>query len=295
MFRNYALELNGSLVGKIDKVAGGTASAEVVTTAGGPYGSSKKQLGNVTYSPIELTAGLGMGRVFYDWIKQSWRSEAPREDGAVVIFDEKNNELRRQEFTNALLTETAFPALDASAKDPASITLKFRPEQSRYKPGSSAPVKLGPYATAGAMRWVIGNFRITIGDLEKACAKVTRIDALRVKFGVVKESDSNSRGTQILPGGVEFSNLKITVPDTAATDLLGWFDDFVLKGNNSDRNEKDGLLEYLTPDGKKAYFTIKLTNLGIMKIETPPGKREVTAEMYCEQMELAYDPAVALG
>src|SRR5262249_24346842 len=155
-----------SLVGKIDKVAGGTVSAEVVTTAGGPYGSPKKQLGNVSYSPIELTAGLGMGRALYDWIKQSWRTEAPREDGAVVIFDEKNNELRRQEFVNALLTETAFPALEASAKDPASIALKFQPERSRYKSGSSAPVKLGPYATAGNLRWLIGNFRIIIGDLE---------------------------------------------------------------------------------------------------------------------------------
>ncbi len=43
------------------------------------------------------------------------------------------------EFTNALLTETTIPTLDAAAKDTAFLTVKLTPEMTVIKPGTGAP------------------------------------------------------------------------------------------------------------------------------------------------------------
>src|SRR6266403_332654 len=100
MPRNYALELNGKLVGRLGAFTGGASVANVVVEQG-KSGIPIKHLSTPGYTPISAGTRIGMGGSFYDWIKQSWNAEAPREDGTVVVFDGKNVETSRYEFRNA--------------------------------------------------------------------------------------------------------------------------------------------------------------------------------------------------
>jgi hypothetical protein len=71
-----------------------------------------------------------------------------------------------------------------------------------------------------------------------------------------------------------------------------WFDDFVVKGNNSDDKERPGFLDLLAPDLKTILLRINFSHLGICgfapeKAQAAADKiRQVKVEMYCEQMTL---------
>ena len=74
---------------------------------------------------------------------------------------------------------------------------------------------------------------------------------------------------------------------------MTWFEDFVVKGNNGDANEKSGALLFLAPDLKAELARITLHNLGIFALRRDrqgagtDAIQRVTAELYCERMELA--------
>src|SRR3954451_16659309 len=59
--------------------------------------------------------------------------KSARKDGAIVAADFDFKAVSRAEFFTALLTEVTFPSLDAAAKDPAYMTLKFAPEHTTVK------------------------------------------------------------------------------------------------------------------------------------------------------------------
>jgi hypothetical protein len=53
-----------------------------------------------------------------------------------VVADFDLRVRQRREFTNALITEVGFPALDAASKDAAHLTVRIKPEFSRLKRGA---------------------------------------------------------------------------------------------------------------------------------------------------------------
>ncbi len=90
--------------------------------------------GNVKYEDVSFKCGTGMSREFYNWIDTAIKFTSNvdgRKNGAIVHFDYDYNELSRLTFHEALVTEFAMPALDASSKDPAMMTVKFKPEWTR--------------------------------------------------------------------------------------------------------------------------------------------------------------------
>jgi hypothetical protein len=92
----------------------------------------------------------------------------------------------------------------------------------------------------------------------------------------------------------------VTLAESAAESFFDWHEDFVIEGNNGPAQEKNGLLEFLTPNLGQTVFSIELRRLGIFKLA--PDKleagsdqiRRVTAEMYCEEMTFDFAP-IATG
>ena|SRR2546426_12461378 len=76
-------------------------------------------------------------------------------------------------------------------------------------------------------------------------------------------------------------------------------EDFVIKGNNGSESEKNGMLEYLTPNLGEALFTINFQHLGIFKLAPEKAEansdqaKRVRAEMYCEQMTFKFGKGAA--
>jgi hypothetical protein len=288
------LELDGVLAGWVYSAEGGYATGDVVVEPMGADNIARKHIARPKYEEITVTCGTGMSKGFYDWLKASLGRQALRKNGAILNVDLNNTEVGRLNFSNALVTEIGFPALDAASRDAARITLKLSPELTRLeKPGA----KKLPAEVKVPKRWSPANFRLRIQGLENACQRVNKIEALVIKQRFAQAALGDMRDFAKAPAGLEIPNLVIMLPESYAQDFYMWQDDFVVRGNNGPDREKPGVLELLTPDLREVLFTITFNHLGIFKVS--PEKieagseniRRVKAEMYCEEIQFDYTAA----
>src|SRR5262249_37673319 len=166
---NAALVLEGKPCGLIANLSGGDTYADVIEEEMGPSYAAKKHLGVVRYDDFTLDIGFAMSQAVFDWIAASWRRENPRMNGSVVACDWNMEAKSERQFFNALITETTIPALDASAKNPAFLTLKFAPESVKTVKASgkvSAADSKHPEKILSPK-----NFKLEIGGLD--CSKVS--------------------------------------------------------------------------------------------------------------------------
>ena len=288
---HYQLELAGLPAGYLDSLEGGHATSDVVVEKVGPDHIVHKHIAGVKYEDIAFNCRAGMSKDLYEWIKAMIEGNFTRQNGAVVASDYNYKEVSRLNFFNALLTEVGFPALDASSKDLAMLSIRVTPEYTRYqRGGTSGGVWKGDVSKL--KRWLNSNFRLQIDKLD--CTRVNKIEALTVKQQVVAHSVGASRDYQTEPSHLEISNLAVTLPDANAEPFYNWHESFVIKGNNGRDEERSGTLEFLRPDLKEVLFTLELKNLGIFRL-TPEkveagseNIRRVKAEMYCQEIAFGY-------
>lgn len=272
--RNCLLELEGQVCGWLWFAEGGCPTADVLEDRAAKGGLRKKQLGPLKYEDLTLTFGAGLSQVFYDWVKSLFARQPQRKNGAIVYLDATGREVSRLAFTNALVIEAGFPMLDAAWTEAALMTVKVRPESTcRHRDHAGRPFNL---EAGGAPAWLASNFRLNIAGLSDTTSRVMRVEPLTVN------------GLE-LPG-LAVSDLILTYPASAGLPLETWFEDFVLKGNNADPQEKAGTLEFLAPDLQTAFFTLSFEHLGVFRLEPvllDAGDRLVhllQARLYCENV-----------
>src|SRR5262249_54295271 len=132
----YIVELDKVAAGWVQSVEGGYAYSEVVDEKIGFDHVVHKHIAGVKYEDITISCGTGMTKAFYDWVKATFGHKYNRKDGAIVTADFNHNEISRMTFYHALISEIGFPALDASSKDAAKMTIKISPEYTRMTHGS---------------------------------------------------------------------------------------------------------------------------------------------------------------
>ncbi|HEY6227412.1 MAG TPA: phage tail protein [Verrucomicrobiae bacterium] len=276
--------------GWIHSAEGGHAYADVVTEKQGPDGIVHKHLAGVKYEDIAITCGAGMSKAFFEWIQSTLQHKFERKDGAIVATDFNFNSMTVLKFSQALISEIGFPALDGSSKEAAKLTLKFSPELTEYKHTVGAPIIDDP-SDLKQKKWLVSNFRFKIDGLDESSNRVGKIEAITIKQKVVENPVGENRDFDTTTS-LDFSNLKITLPEHNAEDLFGWFEDFVIKGNDTQDKERTGTLEYLTPDLKTTLFALDFHQVGIFKLTpddfTPDNSdklRKVSAEMYVEEIK----------
>jgi phage tail-like protein len=293
----YAIELDGAFAGWVREVSGGDATADVITEKIGPDWVVRKHIGSARYEDITINCGAGMSKGFYEWIGKMLTNQSSRKNGAIVMTDYNYAPVSRLEFSNALLSDVAFPALDAAAKDPARMTIKIAPEYTRLKKGgsSSAPLK-SDAAPRAQKQWVSSNFRLTIDAVD--CSRVSKIDAITIRQVVAENSVGQLRDPENFPTHLDIANLAVTVAESGAQDFYNWHEDFVVKGNAGQDGEKNATIEMLSTDLKTVLFTLTLKHLGIYRLaqerSEPSGDavRRLRAEMYCEETQFDYSGAV---
>jgi hypothetical protein len=281
----FALTVDGATVGSVKSLEGGTPVADVVTESGTTV-APKKHLGGVKYEAISAAVGLD-GKAVLDWIAQSWKGTSPRKNGSIVDLDYNYNPVSERQFSNALIAETTTPAFDGLSKDAGYFTVKIAPEAIRTSTGSAAKTGLPLKQTL----WIASAFRFEMAGLDGS--KVARIEPFTVRQGVTGDAVGEQRVYEKTPGKIEFPNLKISLAASSAGTWANWFDDFVVKGNNGDDQERNGAIVFLAPDLIKELGRIDLLGCGIFRLA--PDKLvvgcgtipRVTAELYCERMELA--------
>lgn len=294
----YALELDGVFAGWVQSAEGGHAVSDVVTERLGPDYIVKKHIGNVKYEEITVKVGTGMSKAFYQWIADTMEGKPGRKNGSIVTASYDMKEMSRLNFTHAIITEIGMPALDASSKNAAYITVKFKPEITRLAKGTGERVK-APVTTARQKQWLPANFRLRIDGLEPSMTRVNKIEAITIKQKFTEDAVGEWRDYEREPASLEIPNLVITLAESHADAMYDYFEDFVIRGNNAEDKEKGGTLEYLSPDLKEVLFKLEFRNLGIFKLT--PDKveagseqlRRVKAEMYCEDIRFSFSPAAA--
>ncbi|HVZ71295.1 MAG TPA: phage tail protein [Polyangia bacterium] len=292
--QRLALVLDGRMVGWLDAASGGHASGEVLTVRVGADASTRKQIGAVKYEDISLTVGAGMAPDFYQWLQDTIdhkQTSTSRRDGAVVTTDYQGNVISQMSFFRGLISQIGFPALDASSKEPAQLTVVVTPEMTRYeRHAKGAP--LSPLKRP--RRWSVSDFSVTIDGLDTT--GVASVGPFVIKQDIVDFREGAGGGTQKLPGALEIPNLVVQLSDRKADAWFDWFQSFVLDGDSGANNEKTGLIHYLSPDLKEDLFTIELHGLGIFKLEPSSssftGDRPPTdeADMYCNDARLSSAP-----
>ena len=287
---NFVLEIDGIHAGLVLAAEGGLAFSDVVKEAGEEF-FFKKHIGNPGYRDIRLEFAGGMDKSVYDAIALALQGQGPRLNGALLRTDFNGKVISRLEFVRAQITAVTFPAADATSKNTARFSIVLTPEQTYLARGASGVVAK---STAKQKNMLESSFRLSIDGLNTT--RVSKVEAMTVRLPLI----SGSGGTEfclrcqdfvpINPTRVDFPNVVISLADDAkAVSVYDWFDDFVISGNNDDSREKNGTLEFLTPDQKSTLFTIKFKNLGIFElmplVDESTAATRLMAAMYCESME----------
>ncbi len=284
----FALDLDGLDCGLLQKVEGGHIEAEVAVIPIAHDYFVKKQIAQFRFREFTATLGLSMGQPVIEWIQASLDMGYLRKSGAVKAADFTRKVRFIREFKDALIAEITFPACDAASKEPAFMTLKFAPESTRNRKGDGSTVESS--VDSRQKLFHPANFALTIDGLEKACAKVSKVDAISIKQTSVEEDLGDAADDFREPGHIEFPNLKVTLPEAHADDFFAWHEDFVINGHNEEEKHRTGSLTYFDATRTKSLLEVSLAGLGIFKIGSSPSVNNedkiatVTAEMYCEKV-----------
>jgi hypothetical protein len=243
----FALELDGQMVGFLDAVSGGGVKAEVIDERMEPGGLLRKRLGPPRAQEIALQVGLAMDPAFYRWIAQTWEAGSPpspgvTRNGAVLELDDSGAVRARREFVNARLTEVTVPALDVAEKKPGSLTVKILPESVRFVKREGARLESG-LLRPDARVWMPCNFRVLLDGLEET--RITRVEAFTVKTVASRNALKGTR--EGCPYTTLTPSLSLTLTEATADPWFDWLEAFTLQGSREPEQEKNGVILLLSP------------------------------------------------
>jgi len=274
----YALELDKEPMGFIAE--GGKAASDEAEQQQGAERIQHKHIPGVKFEAITFKCGAGLAKGFYSWLAATISGRTERRDGAIHMVDSRNIIVNTLTFHQALVSEIGFPAVNARSKDREWLTIKVEPESTSMAPATG---KLDVSRFSRGKRWLASDFRLTIDGVSCGnvidgihCAAGTSIQDFSFKQKAVENDVAEQRINEKAPANVEMPNLVMTLPEAKAGDFLKW------QQQKPDKNgmpvEKNGMLEYLTPDLATTIFQLDFRSLGIFKIVH--NLSEVAVSMY---------------
>jgi hypothetical protein len=289
--RYFGLELEGLYAGFLRSAEGGNVKAELVAQAVGGMPVKAKHIGIPQIEAFNVSVGMAMSKSFWTWLEKAWKGEAERRHGTLQACNHKLDVMHENEFWDALVTETSFPALDGSSKDPFYMGIKFQAERVAQRILQPGAKKVKGNFDMTQKKWVPSMFKLTMDGLD--CTHVNKIDAFTIKQGTKKVETGPDRVYQLEPTNLEYPNLSITMSMSHAASWLTWHDDFVLKGNNTPDKEKSGHI-VLMSSNRQELMDITLKQCGIYNMvpdKSDAGSdaiRRVKVDIYVEEMEIKY-------
>lgn len=272
----------------ISEFDGLNAKADIVTMKMGPQQAMMKHISNFEFDEASFKVGMAMGDSMRAWIQSTFDKSFIRKSGAIAAADFNFKAQSYRNFTDALLTEIGLPALDASSKDAAFFTIKFKADSAKYGPGDNADLKGD--INAKQKRWMAANFRIKIGGLD--CTTVKKVDAITIKQKVTADRHGESREIFLEPTSVEVPEIKVTLSAKASIEKA-WQQEFervVHSGDTSAASEFTIALEWMSHDMKTTLGSITFNNCGWVSLKESKresgkeGVRELEATFYTEEV-----------
>lgn len=277
----------------VKSVEGGFGRASPMEEPTGHELHRLKHTSVLDIDPISLEIGMGEANNILLWIRSSWKRGWSRRNGEIIHADFNLKSTYTQEFKEALITETTFPALDGASKEPAYLKVKLQPEDIAFSktPGTTVG---SPQGTKQKM-WISSAFRLTLDGYD--VSQTSKIESFAIKQGVKKHYVGGRRLPSIEPTKLEFPNLVCTIALSAADDLIAWYQDEVISGAD-ERKLTTGSIEFLRPDRTASIFRIDLKDVGLHHLEVIKSDanadaiKRVKFELVVGAMDLTGDGAL---
>jgi phage tail-like protein len=290
----FYLEIDGTPVGVLNSVDGGALKSEPIGQQIGAEGLVTRYPGRQKFDEITITAGTSMAPAFWKWIKASIDNNYQRRNGAIVACDFDGYERARRTFSDALISEIQFPALDSTAKSPAFIQVKFQAEMMTYTNGGGGQ-KTSPETTLTKQKlWVPANFQVTLENMDKETTRyISKIDPVIIKQNIIQNPIGYEKYSRLEVGRIEQPSLSMYVAETYAKPFYTWWDKFVAQMEHADSNETTGSIVCLASDCSTQLMTLSFAGLGITGITFDKHEggaeavRNIKIDMYCETMDFA--------
>ncbi|MGE0551144.1 MAG: phage tail protein [Kofleriaceae bacterium] len=293
---HFALVLDDQrTVGLFRSIEGGGVKADVMQYQYGANHERWRLVGKPKFEDIKAQVGMAMSEPFYKWIEKFFSGVAERKSGAIIATDFYYVERARREFSQALIRELTFPKLDSSDKSAAYMTIAFAVEGIVFKRGDGAKLQQAEGMTTQKL-WKVCNFRFVLDGLERACKRVTKIDAFTIKQNIIDYHGGGFRAPIKTPGAIEFPNLSFYVPEADAQPFFDLVKQRVVDGKARGHGAKRaGSIEIFDNDARQTtLFTVTFTEADIVSVapdKSDAGSEEikqVKVELSTERMAFAY-------
>lgn len=284
-------ELDTSWLKSVD---GGAVKGTVVEESLGLDDLQLKHIATVETDPLTVEVGISASSSVLRWVRDSMNRKFSRRNGSVIHANFKYESVFEQSFSDALLSEITFPALDGSDKSAAYLTLKVQPERITLEKGKGEKV-LGKEGESKQKLWAPSNFRLSIDGID--CTRVSKIDSFTIKQKIKTLYLGDSRHPELEPTGIEIPGLTVTMALAYAEDFIKWHREFVIEGGKDPEYQKTGAIEFLDPQTNQVLFTITLESVGIKSLTIEKSEaaaesiKRCKVELFVETMKI--DPSGA--
>jgi hypothetical protein len=268
---------------------GGLPKGNTVEESTGTTLDIVKHLTTFEIDPLSVEIGMQDGLPMLRWIRDSWKSKYCRKGGTVRLADFKLKNVKEYAFGSALITETAFPTLDAAGKDGAFLKVKIQPETAHLTKGDSRQI-VGISNSYQKMKlWSVNNFKFELEGFNQL--DVAKIDGFTVKQNVKSYSTGRGQYPYWEPTKLVFPDISIHMSMKAADEMVEWYHDTCEMRNTDPDLQTTGSITYLAPNLEDEVFSIDLTGVGIKgmtidKAERGDAPRRIKFDLYVSQMDL---------
>lgn len=236
-------------------------------------GDGDLEPGPVRYTEIlaEVPAG-DLQALIRGWLDGS----QPHLDGRIILLGADLRPQAQREFSQALIAEVAFPALDASRPGPIYPRLKLLPLQTQLGPPT-------PFNKGAVRGQEPVHFSVQLDGLDPR--SVVGVEP----FSIGLRSGPKERGTPQLAG----SRLTLTISANGAAELDQWHRSFLLQGNHTPKEERSLVLRILNANMSSA-LALQGQGVGILSLRRGPAASAsgriagplYQADLYVERWQL---------
>jgi phage tail-like protein len=269
----FALELDEGNravpIGFVTAIDGGHPKSDPVSSLVGHSWLVEKFPGKPKYDDITLTIGMSSSPAMWKWIKASITNRPERRSGAIVVYDMKRRERQRRTFRDALIAEVGFPALDASSKSSATLTVKISPESIEFvEPhhGHAGNPTWGQDELAKQKMWLTSNFRFSLDRFKgDPTLRNAKIEAFTVKQNIITNNIGLRLESQKEVGRLEMPTIQVSFPMADMKLWAEWYKKSIAEGEFPDEMT-NGAISYLSSDGDEL-MRLELSQVGLSALE----------------------------
>jgi phage tail-like protein len=288
---HFAFELDGvSKLGQFRSIEGGGLKADVMTYQNGGTYDRWRQMGKPKFDDIKLQVGMAMSAPFYAWIEEFFAGKASRKNGSIIAADFYYKERARRQFTDAMIKELTFPALNGSDKNTAYMGVSLSVEDIKFLKGSEAQV-----LQSGGMEeqkaWKACNFTFKIDGFEAATRRVTKVESFTIKQNILEYASGGRRTVAKAPSAIDFPQVSFTIPMADADPLFEHVRKRAVDGQVPGRLH--GALETFD-NAQTTRFMLEFFNADIINVQPDKADastdeiNQVKVELYVEKMSFTY-------